>query len=307
MRLEQMRYLDAIVRLRSFRKAAEELDLAEPSLSQQIRKLESELGGQLVERRRQAVKLTDFGAAIMPHALALLSDEARIRQEADDYHGLRRGHLRFGTVNAGSNTLLPLVLPLFSGRYPGIEVRVTETGSLDITERIVAGELDLGLIARAPDVASLPEGLTAEDLLSSTLVICVPAGHRLSRRRSVSTAELAREPLIIFRQGYLLHEVLRTMLGDRIGNVVYYTDNTESAKRMVALGVGVTLLPELSVVDDSYRREGKIVYLRPQADFPRILLSLVSRTDTYLPRAARAFRDMLREAASTHAAARSSA
>jgi DNA-binding transcriptional LysR family regulator len=306
MRLEQMRYLDAIVRLRSFRKAAEELDLTEPSLSQQIRKLESELGGELVERRRHAVRLTDFGAAIMPHALALLGDEARIRQEADDYHGLRRGHLRFGTVNAGSNTLLPLVLPLFSGRYPGIEVRVTETGTLDIAEHVLAGELDLGLIVRAPNVASLPEGLAAEDLLTSALVICVPAGHRLSRRGSVSTAELAREPLIIFRRGYLLHEVLRAVLGDSAGNVVYYTDNTESAKRMVALGVGVTLLPKMSVVDDSYRREGKIVYLRPEADFPAILLSLVSRTDSYLPRAARAFREMLREAANTHAA-RSSA
>jgi len=307
MRLEQIKYLEAIVRLRSFRKAADELGLAQPSLSQQVRNLETELGAQLLERRRHAVGLTDFGAAIMPHGLSLLHDEERIRQVADDYHGLRRGHLRFGTVNAGSNTLLPLVLPMFSRRYPGIEVRVTETGSIDITEGVVRGDLDLGLIVRAPGVSSLPERLEAEDLLTSSLVICVPAGHRLSRRRSITTAELAREPLIIFRQGYLMHEILQTVLGERIGNVVYYTDNTESAKRMVALGVGVTLLPEFSVVDDSYRREGKIVYVRPAAAFPSILLCLVSRTDSDLPRAARAFRDMLREAAVVQARGKSPA
>jgi DNA-binding transcriptional LysR family regulator len=302
MRLEQMRYLEAIVRLRSFRKAADELELAEPSLSQQLRKLEAELGAQLVERRRNAVALTDFGSAIMPHALALLDHEERVRQAVDDYHGLRRGHLRFGTVNAGSNTLLPTVLPDFSRRYPGIDVRITETGSIDITDAIVAHELDLGLVVRAPGVVTLPDVLEPEDLLTSRLVICVPAGHRLAHRDSVTTAELANEPLINFRKGYLMHEILRSVVGERTGKVVYHTDNTESAKRMVALGVGVTILPEFSVVDDSYRREGKIVYVKPAAAFPSIVLCLASRKDGYLPRAARAFRDMLRHAARIRAA-----
>ncbi len=200
-------------------------------------------------------------------------------------------------MNAGSNTLLPDVLPQYSKRYPGIEVRVTETGSLDIARAVLRGDLDLGLIVRVSEIAPLDDGLLAEDLLRSKLVVCAPAKHSLAKRRRVTSTDLLEEPLILFRQGYLMHEILRRLLGERTGNVVYYTDNTESAKRMVAAGVGMTMLPEFSVVDDSYRREGKITYIPLETDFPALRLCLVYRAGDYLTRAAEAFRQMLREAA----------
>jgi DNA-binding transcriptional LysR family regulator len=292
-----MKYLDAVVRHRSFRRAADELQLSEPSLSQQIRKLEQELDAKILERERRAVRLTDFGHAIIQSARAILAEEERIRQAADAYRGLRTGRLQFGTVNAGSNTLLPDVLPQYSKRYPGIEVRVTETGSLDIARAVLHGDLDLGLIVRVSEITPLDDGLLAEDLLRSKLVVCTPAKHSLAKRRRVTSTDLLEEPLILFRQGYLMHEILRRLLGERTGNVVYYTDNTESAKRMVAAGVGMTMLPEFSVVDDSYRREGKVTYIPLETDFPALCLCLVYRAGDYLTRAAEAFRQMLHEAA----------
>lgn len=297
MRLQQMRYLDAVVRHRSFRRAADELELSEPSLSQQIRKLEEELDAKILERERRAVRLTDFGHAIIASARAILAEEERIREAADAHRGLRSGRLSFGTVNAGSNTLLPEVLPQYSRRYPGIEVRVTETGSLDIARGVLRGDLDLGLIVRVPGVGPSVEGLAVDDLLESKLVVCAPANHRLAKRKKLASGDITREPLILFRQGYLMHEILRTLLGERTGNVVYYTDNTESAKRMVAAGVGLTLLPEFSVVDDFYRGEGKITYIPLEADVPSLRLCTIARAGERLIRAAEAFRDMLKAAA----------
>jgi len=297
MRLQQMRYLDAVVRHRSFRRAADELELSEPSLSQQIRKLEEELGAKILERERRAVRLTDFGHAIISPARAILAEEEHIREAADAYRGLRSGRLSFGTVNAGSNTLLPEVLPHYSKRFPGIEVRVTETGSLDIARGVLRGDLDLGLIVRVPEIGPADDGLVVEDLLESKLVVCVPVGHRLAKRKKLASTDVAREPLILFRQGYLMHEILRTLLGERTGNVVYYTDNTESAKRMVAAGVGLTFLPEFSIVDDSYRGEGKITYIPLETDVPSLRLCTISRAGERLTRAAEAFRDMLATAA----------
>jgi len=297
MRLQQMRYLEAIVRLKSFRRAAKELKLTEPSLSQQIRKLESELGANILDRVRDAVALTDLGAAIMPHALALLNAEEQLRQAADEHHGLMRGHVALGTVNAGSNTVLPHVLPAFNKRYPGIDLRVTETGSLDIADAVLGGRLDIGLIIRVPEIHKIPAGLVTEDLLKASLVVCAPAQHPLLSRHPLSITALAKEPLILFRRGYVMHEMERTLFHEQPTNVVYYTDNTESAKRMVAAGIGITLLPEFSVVDDSYRREGQISYVRLEADSPPIRLCLVYRAGGYLPRAAKVFCDMIREAA----------
>lgn len=297
MRFQQIRYLEAIVRLKSFRRAARELRLSEPSLSQQIRKLESELGAMILHREPRAVGLTDFGTAIMPHALAILNAEEQLHQAAGEHHGLLRGHVLFGTVNAGSNMLLPHVLSAFNSSYPGIDLRVTETGSLDIADAVLQGRLDMGVIVSVPEIYRIPEGLHAEELLKSSLVICAPARHPLLSRHPGDITAVAKERLILFRQGYLMHEMARALLREDPTNVIYYTDNTESAKRMVAAGIGITILPEFSVVDDSYRREGQIGYIRLTEDTYPIRLCLVYRANGYLSRAARVFCQMLREAA----------
>lgn len=298
MRLRQMRYLEAIVRLKSFRRAAKELGLAEPSLSQQIHKLENELGATILRRAPRAVSLTDFGAAIMPFAVAMLNAEVELREVAGEHRGMLRGHVLFGTVNAGSNTLLPHVLPAFNRHYPGIDLRVTETGSVDIADAVLHGQLDTGLIVSVPEIYRIPEGLVSEDLLESNLVICAPGRHTLARQRSIDITAVAKEPLILFRQGYLMHEIGVRLFREHDTNVVYYTDNTESAKRMVAAGIGVTILPEFSVVDDSYRREGQIGYVRLEESSHCVRLCLIYRVGSYLPRAARVLCDMLRESAS---------
>jgi len=298
MRIEQLRYLLAIVQAGSFRRAAEELHLSQAALSETIKHLESDLGSRLLQRNRRGVRLTDVGTAVLPHVESLLSAEQALRDEVDGYLDLRRGKVRLGTVNAGSNTILAPVLVLFNRRYPGIQIQVTETGSMDIAHGVRTAELDLGLVVRLEEGGmQYDEDLAFEDLLSSRIVVCAPKGHRILRRQDVSVQDVAQESLILFRSGYLMHDLMNDLLKGSQLNVVYYTDNTESAKRMIAAGVGVTLLPEFSVVDDALSRSNSIVYVPLVGQYSDIKLCLTRRSKAYIPRATHALWTALREEA----------
>lgn len=300
MRFDQFRYLEAIVRLSSFRKAADELGVAQPSISQAIQQLERDIGARLLDRSRRGIRLTPVGESVMPHVRAALTAEEHLRLEVASFSSLRRGHLRLGTVTAASNTILPPVIRLFNRRHPGIDLLITETGSVDIMDAVVAGDLDMGVISRS-DMFPLPDHFVLEDLFPTSLVICAPAGHPLASRHGITPSELATQSLIGFRKGYLLHEIARKLFGEQKLNIVYYTDNSESAKRMIAAGVGITLLAECGIVDDVLRRSGKIVYIPIDDDAARITVCAIRSKSVPASNAALTLWQMLRQQARSQA------
>jgi DNA-binding transcriptional LysR family regulator len=245
-------------------------------VSQSIKQLERELGATLLHRSRKGTELTDVGEAIIPYALSVLSAEDRLRQEVEAYSGLHRGRLRLGTVAAASNTILPRVLTALNRRYPAVEVRVTDAGSLDVIEGLLHGALDIAFISYLPTLHELPEALEAEELFASRLVVCAPRGHPILRDPMVRVKDLERQRLIMFRRGYLLHDLLNSVLDVRAVNIAYYAASTEGATRMIAAGVGVSVLPECSVLRDPYTRSGQIQY-RPVTDMPTSFRICVAR------------------------------
>lgn len=281
MRFEQLRYLEAIVRLSSFRKAADELGVAQPSISQAMQQLEREVGAQLLERSRRGVRLTAVGEAALPHIRTALAAEEHLRAEVATFSSLRRGHIRLGTVTAASNTILPPVIRQFNGRHPAIDLLISETGSFDIIDSIVGGDLDMGVVSRSESIP-VPDTVLMEELFPTKLVVCAPTGHPVASRRTVTTRDVAAQRLIAFRKGYLLHEIAARLFGEQKLRIVYYTDNAESAKRMVAAGVGITLVAECGIVDDVLRRSGKIVYVPVEDMAARITVCAV-RSKSVLP------------------------
>ena len=298
MRFAQLSYLAAIVRNGSFRRAAAELGLAQPSLTQAIQNLEDELQATLLDRGRTGVLLTAVGEAVLPHLLQALECEARIRQEANEHSGLAKGALNIGTVQAASNTLLPHVLTRFCTLYPGISVQVSEAGSADIADEVRGRQLDLGLVTSMPEVAPSLTGLSHEDLLDSRLVLCVRSDNPLARRGSgVCVADFADQPLISFQTGYSMHDVLRTLLAGRPMRIAYQTNNPESAKRMIVAGLGVTVFPEASIVDDAHLRSAQVAYLPISDSRALVKVRVVRRTGEWVSRPAEVFWDMLIEEA----------
>ncbi|KOV35808.1 LysR family transcriptional regulator [Streptomyces sp. XY431] len=200
--LQQLRYFLAVAETRHFTRAAEAELVAQPSLSQQIRALERELGAELFHRTRGNIALTDAGDALLPLARRILADTESARLAVQETVQLRRGRVRLGAPPSLCTSLVPDVLRVFRDRYPGVALMVREGGSRDLVRSLAAGELDLALIITPPSGEAVP-ALAVTELLHEELVLVTAEPQA---RRTVRVAELGKRPLVMFREGYDLRE-----------------------------------------------------------------------------------------------------
>ncbi|MER7674871.1 LysR substrate-binding domain-containing protein [Kitasatospora sp. NPDC096128] len=207
MQLQQLRYFLAVAETRHFTRAAEAAHVAQPSLSQQIRSLERELGAELFHRTRGNIALTDAGDALLPLARRILADTESARLAVQETVQLRRGRVRLGAPPSLCTSLVPDVLRVFRDRYPGVALGVREGGSRDLVRWLAAGELDLALII-TPTSGEAEPALAVTELLHEELVLVSAEGLGGGRRprRTVRVAELDGRPLVMFREGYDVRE-----------------------------------------------------------------------------------------------------
>jgi DNA-binding transcriptional LysR family regulator len=207
MQLQQLRYFTAVAETRHFTQAARREHVAQPSLSQQIRALERELGAELFHRARGHISLTDAGTALLPLARRILADAETARHEVREVAQLRRGRVRLGATPSLCASIVPDVLRTFRDSYPGVDLYVHEDGSRDLVRILAAGELDLALII-TPVPGQAP-ALTTRTLLREELVVISspdlpPPAPEDSRIR---IEDLRERPLVMFRHGYDLREL----------------------------------------------------------------------------------------------------
>jgi len=240
MRFDQLRYLDAAVRTGSMRRAAAETGVSQPTVTQQIQRLEEELDVVLLVRRPSGVAPTDAGLALLPHVRQALQAENGLHQEASALSGLHRGRLRLGTIPMASQLFVPRTVKRFREAYPRVAFEVTEAGSGGVRDGLMSGVLELGVLARWKS-APPASGLRVHDLLEGQVRICVPVGHRLQGRQSVVTADLAGEAFVVVERGQLLREVFERIAATVEVTAIYQTNASESARRIVDAGVGISV------------------------------------------------------------------
>ncbi|MFJ9697622.1 LysR family transcriptional regulator [Kitasatospora sp. NPDC101183] len=205
MQLQQLRYFLAVADTCHFTRAAEAVRVAQPSLSQQVRALERELGAELFHRTRGKIALTDAGEALLPLARRIVADAESARVAVQETVQLRRGRVRLGAPPSLCTSLVPDVLRVFRDRYPGVALVVREGGSRDLVRLLGEGELDLALVITPPRGERPPEpGVTG--LLHEELVLVSADRPARSARRTVRVTELRGRPLVMFREGYDLRE-----------------------------------------------------------------------------------------------------
>ena len=298
MEMHQLAYFESVSRHLHFTRAAEELNVAQPSVSQQIRKLETELGAPLFHRMKRHVALTEAGKTFLPHARAVLQrvDEARL--EVQELSGLRRGTLAVGAPPSVGTHLLPRALAAFSSRHPGIALAFREAGSRTLLGLLEQGELDMAVVIqpiRHPALETRP-------LLEEELLLAVPRRHPLaSGQRRVRLAQLREEPFVLLREGaYDLRDQTLAACRRSGFDPVVALDGGEmdSMLRFVAAGIGVALLPEM-VLADIERPDGPVSVRRLQPKLTRSLV-LARRRDRYFSAAAREFTGVLEEAATVN-------
>ncbi|MET7685821.1 LysR family transcriptional regulator [Streptomyces sp. NPDC005423] len=295
MRTEQLEYIAAVTRLGSLRRAAEELRLSQPALSETVRNLERELGVDLLERKRSGATMSAEGRELLPHIVSVLEAVDRLRAAAGEQHRVSR-MVRVGTVNAATVPLLIPVVREFRAAHPLTQVEVVAVQQSEIHRALSEGGLDLGLVNHL-DGDDMPADFESTALLSGRPVVCVRPDSPLAARPEVTAAELLTEPLIAMRTGYVMHRYVHRLLGGRSPAFSYSTDGAEMGKLMVAEGLGATVLPDFSVVGDPLERLGAITYRPIAGDTARVLLMLRRRRAESVPQAARDLHEVFVRAA----------
>lgn len=245
MELRQLAYLVAVADEGSFTRAAAKAHVAQPGVSAQIRLLERELGQVLLDRSGRTMRLTQAGAAVLPHARAALAAVAAVRDTAGALAGLTRGQVTLGILGPVASPALDLpgLLAGFHHNHPGIEITLTEAGSQALTTALQAGRLDLALVALGPP---LPPDLAIEVVVDEPLVIAVSHTDPLARRTTLTMDAIRDRPLISLPPGTGLRTTLDNAC-QAVGfqpRIAFEVSDPAIAARLAARGLGVALLPE---------------------------------------------------------------
>jgi LysR family transcriptional activator of glutamate synthase operon len=291
MELRQLRYLVALAEELHFTRAAEREHVAQPALSQQIRRLEEEVGLALVERTTRHVALTDAGEVLVVRARRMLAELEAAGTELQALRGMDTGHVTIGSMHTMGPIDLSLPLALFHDLHPGVGLTVREQSSEEMAEMLRVDEIDLAFLSVTERVES--HGLGLHQLVSEELVVLLPLVHPLSGRAEVRMAELADEQFISFRAGARLRELLFAA-GREAGfepRVTLESNESQRIRRLVARGLGVAILPR----SDADRPGAEVAVARLVAPSLRRDITLAWREGRRLAPAAAAFLDLARE------------
>ncbi|HUT40956.1 MAG TPA: LysR family transcriptional regulator, partial [Gammaproteobacteria bacterium] len=237
--LRQLQVFEAVARLLSFTRAAQELHLTQPTVSMQLKKLESDIGLPLTEQVGKRISLTDAGSALNSAARDILETLGRFEMQIDDQKGLRTGQLRIAVVTT-ANYFAPRLLGRFCSTWPGIKVALEVTNREHILERMANNRDDLYLIGKPPASSELE----FQPYLMNPMVVVAPASHRLAGRKALSIAEIADEFFILREQGSGTRIALEQKFAEagHALKVRMELGSNESIKQGITGGLGIAVL-----------------------------------------------------------------
>ena len=291
MELHQLRYLTAVSRTGNFSRAAEQCHVSQPSLSQQIQKLEEELGCRLFTRLKREAVPTEAGKALLLRATRILAEVDAAQRDADNAAvGQVRGTVNVGVLPTIAPHLLPAVMKRMRDELPAVQVIVHETTTTNLLAQTGACELDFAIVS----LPIIDERFVIETLFSEELLLAVPKNHELTTRREVRLEDVEREPFILLQEGHCLgDQALRFCDRHRCHPpVIFRTAQLETIQALVAAGVGVSLIPSMACKSG---RLSEPTYLSLAGKRPERAIAVIWRKEQHLSRAAAALLDVLRK------------
>src|SRR5829696_2005099 len=243
MELRQLRYLVALAEEQHFTRAAARCRVAQPALSQQIRKLERDLGVQLVDRTTRSVRLTEAGALLTAHARRVLAEVQDARAELEQLTGLVAGRVTIGLTQTPGPIDLVRLLAEFHARHPQVELVVREDLSKTLADALREDALDVAFLSIVEEADR--RGLELEELAEEPLVLVVPEGHRLAARRRASVRDLDGEELVAFGEGATIRRAVEraARAAGVTPRIAFETREVLLTRQLVAAGLGVAVLP----------------------------------------------------------------
>lgn len=273
MELHQLRYVVAVARAENFSRAAEQCHVSQPSLSQQILKLEQELGERLFDRTQRAARLTAAGEVFLPRAVRVLEEVAAAQREAKEASDLLRGTVALGVLPTIAPYLLPRAMAAFAKKYPGVNLVVQEDTTAQLLKLLLAFEIDFALASHP--IAD--DRLEVRELFAEELLIALPPGHRLTRKSRVKAADLEHERLIVMKEGHCLGDQVLQFCDRREvrSSISFRSAQLETIQSLVCAGMGLSLIPAMAV---RAQRGAKPAYRSFQSPQPeRIIIAVWPR------------------------------
>lgn len=288
MELRHLRYFLTIAETRSFTRAAALLHLTQPTLSHQIKQLERELGTVLFDRVGRSVRLTEPGVLFRQHAERALRDLQGAAAALAELEGLAQGTLKIGVFQSFNSSLLPPILGQFAERYPAVHVAVRQLPTREMEERLVRGELDLGIAYVQPG----SERITAEQLFDERMMLVVSESHPYAGRAEIELKQLADQPLALLSAEFPSRQLLLDWFRESgyQPRVTVEINSTDAILATVRCSRLATIQTE--------RMAGAVQGLRciPLKPALRRTVAILWRREGYRPAAARAIADMIRAA-----------
>src|SRR5512139_2346969 len=282
MDLHQIEIFCAIVKYRSFSRAAEALFITQPTVSGHIKNLEAELGVKLIDRLGKRAVPTDAGDVLYRHGLRLIEERDRARQEIETLSGSVSGMLKIGGSTIPGAYILPPVIGVFRRKHPSVSVQMGIDDTARITDAVLNGDLCLGIVgARLSDPR-----LEVHPFQTDELVVAIPAAHPWARKRTISPASLKQEPFILREEGSGTRRIMEDRL-EKAGisladlSIVAVVGSTDAVRQSVKAGLGVSILSSRALRDDIEARKIAAIRIdgvRMERSFFVILLKGRSRS-----------------------------
>ena len=289
MNLRTLRAFVEVVRQGGFSQAAQVVSLTQSTVSKAVKSLEDELGTPLFNRAGHKVELTAAGEIAYRRALVLLSERSDMLAEINELLDLKRGRLRIGLPPVGCGVLFAAMFATYRKRYPQVDIELIEHGSKRLQECLEAGEVDLAAL-----LIPMDEAFDYQAVRNEPLIVVLPAGHALSRRKRIDFTDLADSPFILFEAGFALNAKIMAACERKgvVPRVTARSGQIDFIVDLVAADLGVAFLPRMLAHKHQHAGIALVPLDEPHTDWH---IALAWRANAHLPPAAKAWLELAKE------------
>lgn len=262
MELRQIKYFMEVAKREHVTEAANALHVAQSAVSRQIFNLEEELGVDLFIREGRTVRLTRIGKIFLDHMERAMNVIDDAKQVVEEYIDPEKGTIHIGFSASLASYILPTAIYYFREKYPKVKFELHQGAYSDLIDMVVKGEINIALLGPIPPEKNK---IKSTVLFTEDIVALLPSNHSLSRRRSIKLIELRDEPFVMYPPGYILHDVIMEQCLQRgfKPKVSFEGKDLDAIKGLVSAGLGVTLIPEVTLIDCMPRATVRVPVIEP--------------------------------------------
>jgi LysR family transcriptional activator of glutamate synthase operon len=262
MELRQIHYFIEVAKREHITEAANALHVAQSAVSRQVFNLEEELGVDLFVREGRNVRLTPIGRVFLEHMERAVNVIQDARQVVEEYNDPELGTIHIGYPSSLATYILPTAISAFRDLYPNVKFQLNQGSYYDLKEAVIKGESNMAILGPLPQKE---KKLKTSILFTEAIVALIPMSHSLSKASAITLNQLREDAFIMFPEGYVLRDLIFDAC-KQMGftpNVTFEGKDIDAIKGLVSAGLGISLVPEITLIDHLPRATKKIPVIEP--------------------------------------------